>query len=197
MNATACRALSGAALAILAACATPPAPTATSAPEAPELSREVPAESRTRRSPFIEPRGVISADVTEATIKTTICVAGWTAKVRPSTSYTQGVKQKLLRDAGLPQTESLKYELDHFVPLALGGHPRSIDNLWLQSWDGPWSARSKDRLERSLQSMVCSGKLALRTARTAIQNDWKAAYKKYIGNAPAPRDMEEEAEVVE
>ena len=187
------RTLCAVTLTVLAACATDPTATP---PEAPEASREAPADSRAHRSPFIEPPGVLFGDVTQATVKTTICVAGWTATVRPSTSYTQGVKRKLLRDAGAPETESIKYELDHFVPLALGGHPRSLDNLWLQEWDGPWNARVKDRLERNLQLMVCAGKLTLHSARTAIQNDWKAAHQKYIGNVPAPRDMEEQ-EVVE
>jgi hypothetical protein len=56
--------------------------------------------------------------------------------------------------AGLDRAEAVKYELDHFVPLAIGGHPRSEDNLWLQSWVGAWNARVKDRLERRLQ-VIC------------------------------------------
>ena len=61
----------------------------------------------------------------------------------------QHLKQLMLARAGLKPTDSLKFELDHFVPLALGGHPRSEDNLWLQSRVGEWSARVKDRLERN------------------------------------------------
>jgi hypothetical protein len=52
---------------------------------------------------------------------------------------------KLLRDQGLPAADTTKYELDHFIPLALGGHPRKPENLWLQLWDGQWGARTKDR----------------------------------------------------
>jgi hypothetical protein len=57
-------------------------------------------------------------------------------RLGPSTSYTNGVKLKLLREHGLPAEQASLYELDHFIPLALGGSPRSPDNLWLQSWDG-------------------------------------------------------------
>ena len=189
-------ALSGALIALLAACATPTPPAESPSPANSSQSREAPTaeqpEPRAYRSPFIEPPGVFFADVTQATLSTTICVPGWTATVRPSTSFTQGVKRKLLVQAGVDSSVILKYELDHFVPLALGGHPRSIDNLWLQSWDGPGSARIKDRLERTLQLMVCSGKLTLHAARIAIQNDWKAAYRKFIGGRPASRDLEEE-----
>jgi hypothetical protein len=168
---------SGALLALLTACATAPPPP---------------------RSPFVEPPGAVSAEVQQTNIKTTICVSGWTATVRPSTSYTQGVKHKMLRDAGVPESEAITYELDHFLPLALGGHPRSIDNLWLQRWDGPWNARVKDRLERALQVKVCAGQVKLDAARSAIERDWKRAYEMYVGRVPATRDRETlEEEVVE
>jgi hypothetical protein len=100
------------------------------------------------RSPLVEPPGALSSDVTQANIGATICVHGWTATVRPPTSYTQHLKQLMLTRAGLKPADSLNYELDHFVPLALRGHPRSEDNLWLQPWIGEWSARTKDRLVR-------------------------------------------------
>lgn len=100
--------------------------------------------------------------------------------VRPSSSFTQGVKLKFLREASINRAEAVNFELDHFVPLALGGHPRSIDNLWLQRWDGPWSALAKDRLKRRLQVMVCAGRLTLAEARMAIAKNWQAAYTRYV-----------------
>jgi hypothetical protein len=138
--------------------------------------------------------------VIQSNIAKTICVAGWTTTVRPSTSFTQALKRTMLTRAGLDPKEAIKYELDHFVPLAVGGHPRSEDNLWLQRWDGDWNARVKDRLERRLQVMVCAGQITLHAARTAVQHDWHAAYKRYVAADPAavPRGMEmEEEEVVE
>src|SRR5438128_584704 len=76
------------------------------------------------------PPGAVSGDVTQVNIHQTICVPGWTASVRPSTTYTNGVKAKLLRAHGLSTADASKYELDHFIPLALGGHPRKPENLW-------------------------------------------------------------------
>ena len=76
--------------------------------------------------------------------------------------------------------DAISYELDHFVPLAIGGDPRSVDNLWLQRWDGEWNARVKDRLERRMQLMVCAGAITLHAARVAVQSDWHAAYRKYV-----------------
>jgi hypothetical protein len=120
--------------------------------------------------------------------------------VRPPTSYTQALKRTMLARAGLDPGTAIAYELDHFVPLAVGGHPCSEDNLWLQRWDGEWNARVKDRLERRLQLMVCANAITLDAARAAVQRDWRAAYRKYVAPDPSvvPRGMEsEEDEVVE
>jgi hypothetical protein len=129
----------------------------------------------------VSPSGAINEDVTQAKIQQTICIPGWTATVRPSTSYTNAVKAKLLRAQGLPQADAAKYELDHLVPLALGGHPRKPENLWLQPWDGEWGARVKDRLEVKLKAMVCKGRITLERARRAIATNWIAAFKNYVG----------------
>ncbi len=132
------------------------------------------------------PPGALNADVTQATISTTICVAGWTATVRPSSTYTNGVKAKLLREHGLQLSDADRFELDHVVPLALGGHPRRIENLWLQPWVGEWSARRKDQLEVRLKNLVCDGALPLAMARHDIAADWRAAWRKLLG--PAARE---------
>ena len=129
------RALSLLLVAALTACS--------SAPTSPPAAREGPQELGERgpvaapqRSPLVEPPGALLADVTEATIQTTICVSGWTATVRPSTSFTQHLKQLMLARAGLKPADAITYELDHFVPFALGGSQRSEDNLWLLRRDG-------------------------------------------------------------
>ena len=70
-------------------------------------------------------------DVTQATIDQTICVVGYTKTVRPSTSYTRGVKLMLLRREGLPADAAKNYELDHLINLSIGGHPRKLSNLVL------------------------------------------------------------------
>ena len=142
------------------------------------------------RSPFEEPPGALSTAVNQDNIATTICVAGWTTTVRPPTSYTQTVKRQMLAQVGAPASEASQYELDHFVPLALGGNPTSLQNLWLQRWLGSWNARIKDRLERKLQVLVCDGKVSLAAARNAIRKGWKAAYAKYVDGGGAPREME-------
>ncbi|MGH9427138.1 MAG: hypothetical protein ACRD2L_12645, partial [Terriglobia bacterium] len=83
-------------------------------------------------TPAFADRGTLNSDVTQETIARTICVPSYTASVRPATSFLNGVKQLLLKRAGLDHSEASNYELDHIIPLALGGHPRKLNNLRLQ-----------------------------------------------------------------
>ncbi|MDB5801773.1 MAG: hypothetical protein JWL63_2712 [Rhodocyclales bacterium] len=123
----------------------------------------------------------LNPDVIQDNIQQTICVKGYTKTVRPSTAYTNGVKQKLLRDFGASAGDASAYELDHIVPLALGGHPRSLDNLMLQPWEGDAGAKKKDKLEVKLQCLVCTGALPLAQAQQEIYDDWQGAYRRYTG----------------
>ncbi len=127
------------------------------------------------------PAAVLNPDVRPETIHQTICVAGYAASVRPATSFTNGVKAKLMREAGIPLADTGLYELDHRVALAVGGHPRSLFNLQLQHWGGDDGAKRKDVLERRVQLLVCSGRLALKDAQAALYFNWQAAYSKYVG----------------
>jgi len=116
----------------------------------------------------------LNPDVDEDTIHKTICVSGYTKTVRPATSYTNGVKKKLMREAGIDAARIGDYELDHIVPLTLGGHPRKLSNLMLQQWDGEHGAKMKDLLEGRLHQIVCHGRLDLTDAQVCIAQDWEA-----------------------
>ena len=85
-----------------------------------------------------------------------------------------------MTEQALAAADSRLYELDHRIPLALGGHPRSLVNLTLQKWEGEEGARKKDRLERRMQLLVCQGRLSLNDARREIYFDWGAAYRAHI-----------------
>jgi hypothetical protein len=94
----------------------------------------------------------LNPDVTQDTIRQTICVSGYTKAVRPSSSYANGVKAKLLRESGIDESHMPDYELDHIVPLSLGGHPRKLGNLALQPWEGEHGAIRKDLLSAGCKS---------------------------------------------
>jgi hypothetical protein len=126
------------------------------------------------------PPSLLNQDVTQTTLSNTVCVSGYTKSVRPSTTYTNGVKRRLILEKGLDfDVEKDNYELDHVIPLALGGHPRNLNNLMLQPWVGHDGAKRKDRLEVKLQCLVCSGGVPLEVAQEAIWADWPAAYSTY------------------
>lgn len=74
----------GAAFALLlTACASVPPDAPSTIPEAATATPSERNAPPTRRSPFKEPPGAFSADVTQANLDKTICVPGWTATVRP------------------------------------------------------------------------------------------------------------------
>ena len=118
----------------------------------------------------------LNGDVNQSTMEGTICTAGYTKAVRPSTNYTNGVKFKLMREAGIDTALSSDYALDHAIPLVLGGSPRDRQNLRLLT---AHENSRKSRIEVKLRCLVCSGQVPLETAQQAIYNDWQAAYHQY------------------
>lgn len=62
------------------------------------------------------------------------------------------------------------FELDHLVPLELGGSNANA-NLWPEP--GP-DFKAKDHVENVLHGRVCSGKMTLEDAQRAIARDWTA-----------------------
>ena len=79
----------------------------------------------------------------------------------------------ILHGRGIVAAHMGEYELDHLIPLALGGHPRKLSNLQLQPWDGDDSATTKDGLERQLQRRVCDRKTKLVDAQYCIAENWQ------------------------
>lgn len=116
--------------------------------------------------------------MTQATIGSTICVRGWTATVRPPQSVTTPIKVQTeiaYRIAGPhphPFNAVTGEELDHLIPLELGGSPASVLNLWPEAAPG---YPIKDKTENRLKAEVCAGKLPLAAAQQAIASNWQTA----------------------
>jgi hypothetical protein len=105
--------------------------------------------------------GVLNPDVTQANIKSTICVRGWTKTIRPPTSYTNDLKQKQMREYGVGGSQS-DYQEDHLISLELGGHPTDPRNLWPEAYP---RASEVDSIENDLNAKVCAGELSLDEAQ--------------------------------
>lgn len=135
-------------------------------------------------NPALTP-GAVNPSVTPATLGATICHRGWTATVRPPSSYTTGLKRTQIVEYGYADHRLSSYEEDHLIPLELGGAPRDPRNLWPEPYsatlpDGtPVGARVKDQLENRLNDLVCGGDMPLATAQHLIATDWVAAWQRY------------------
>jgi hypothetical protein len=131
--------------------------------------------------------------VTQTTIQETICVPAYIETVRPSIAYTDPIKDKMFAERHLPGRVQ-NYELDHLVPLDLGGHPMSPQNLWMEpygdvkhpllstdKWPDDGSilpgAHQKEEVDATLKKQVCEGKITLKEAQDKIRTDWYAVYK--------------------
>jgi hypothetical protein len=121
--------------------------------------------------------GLTNPDVTQATIGSTICKSGWTATVRPPESVTGPQKIVSMQQYGDPPTPAA-FEYDHFLPLEMGGAVDDPRNLWPQPLTGPLNAHVKDAVENAGKAAICSGRMTLAEAQTALIANWPALCKK-------------------
>lgn len=134
-----------------------------------------------------------SADpgVTQSDLESTICRrGGYTASVRPPESMTEPFKRES-EAAYQDPNSSYHSELDHLVPLELGGASDTL-NLWAEPDQGrpaqfdpqdPYGINAKDGVEDRLHSAVCAGQVRLAAAQQAIAADWTTALAR-LGVAP-------------
>ncbi len=86
-----------------------------------------------------------------------------------------------------PHDRGQSWEIDHLVPLGLGGRDTPA-NLWPESRLGSgMNAWAKDRLEYRLYRLVCdpppgASRMPLREAQAAFTSDWVAAYRRYCAD---------------
>jgi hypothetical protein len=97
----------------------------------------------------------------------TVCRRGYARSVR---NVPYAVKRRVYREYGILRHPRGAYEVDHLIPLELGGS-NVIANLWPQPAPG---FRVKDGLENALHDLVCSGRLRLGVAQREIARNWVA-----------------------
>jgi len=119
--------------------------------------------------------GAIDPAVTQQNINETICVSGYSSKVRPPVSETNKIKKIQLLAYGYPDVMS-DYELDHLISLEIGGCPDCVSNLWPEPYNISMGAREKDKVENYLHEEVCKGEITLAEAQNEIATDWTAVY---------------------
>ena len=116
-----------------------------------------------------------------------VCEKGYSKTVR----HTSGkLKARIYAEYGLNR-RSGHYEIDHLIPLSVGGADVAA-NLWPESYDtSPWNAYVKDRLELKLHKLVCDGSLDIAEAQQAFTGNWIESYKRFCpteADCPAYRE---------
>ena len=90
-------------------------------------------------------------------------------------SLPAGERRIIITNYGVPGWSGADGELDHRVPLVLGG-TTDRRNIWPERGSIP---NTKDRLENYVYRRVCSHTMRLRTARIIFLNDWVVHYREY------------------
>ena len=122
--------------------------------------------------------GAIDRHVTQANVGRTICVPGYARSARPAYAVTGPLKRRMM-DALHPGEPMADYELDHLIPISIGGAPLDARDLWLQPRRGQANAGDKNVLAYVLWRLVCEHQVPLETAQQAISHDWTKAYETY------------------
>jgi hypothetical protein len=107
--------------------------------------------------------------------KSIVCVTGYTSTVR---DVSTSLKKKVYAEYNVeyPQLRG-SYEVDHFIPLELGGS-NDITNLWLEPAEPRPGFHEKDRVENYLHDQVCNHNMSLIEAQNEIKTDWYSVYLK-------------------
>lgn len=126
--------------------------------------------------------GARNPKVTQDNINSTICVSGYTATIRPSTSYTNNLKAQQIKAYGYSDTNMSSYEEDHFIALEIGGSPDSPSNLWPEPYSGTYGARVKDKIENYFHSQICNGRITLAEAQKETVQNWELVYNILYGS---------------
>jgi hypothetical protein len=122
--------------------------------------------------PTLTPGAVRTVNVNE------ICSTG----TRELRHWSRERDDRIMAEYGLPPGPHPDYEVDHLIPLGIGGADDD-KNLWPEprrSIEKEWPAEKKDELESRLRELVCSRQLDLSAAQQAIRDDWTEAFKQYF-----------------
>ena len=107
-----------------------------------------------------------------------ICAADFEASVKPVAKWQRD--QALERYGKRP--EDFTGDLDHLIPLSLGG-TNDPDNLWPIPSNKDMGPAQKQALDLKLHELVCAKSITLKAAQDTIKKDWVKAYDQYVKNA--------------
>lgn len=108
-----------------------------------------------------------------------LCTPGYSSSVR---DVPISEKEQVYAEYGVSYPQPVgSYEVDHFIPLELGGS-NSLKNLWLEPASPRPGFHEKDVVENYLHKQVCAGALSLTQAQNEIRIDWYQVYTQIAGS---------------
>ena len=102
-----------------------------------------------------------------------ICVTGYTATVR---NVSEKKKNGVYAAYGVVNRTTGEYEMDHIIPLELGGS-NEVKNLFPEPADPHPGFHEKDKVENWLHDQVCNHGMPIEYAQTLIAKNWTMAYE--------------------
>ncbi len=134
-------------------------------------------------SPALADSGILpDPQITPGAIRTGDVGEMCSTSTRELRHWSRERDDRIMLEYGLPPGAHPQYEIDHLLPLCLGGADDDR-NLWPEprrSLEPIWSAERKDELEARACSLACSGQLDVAEAQRAIAEDWTAAYARFF-----------------
>lgn len=113
--------------------------------------------------PPLQTPGAVDSTVSQVNIDETICRVGYSRSVRAVYAVTETIKRRLMRSEH-PGERMADYELDHLVPISIGGAPLDGRDLWLHPRRGQANASDKNILAYVLWRLICEHRVPLQTA---------------------------------
>jgi hypothetical protein len=110
--------------------------------------------------------------------ETQVCAADVEASAKPVAKWQRD--QALERYGKRP--EDFTGELDHLIPLSLGG-TNDPDNIWPLPNNKDMGPAEKKALDLKLHELVCAKTIKLKDAQDAVKKDWVKAYNQYVKGA--------------
>jgi hypothetical protein len=132
------------------------------------------------RGPLPDPRCTPGSVFAKAT-PTLFCVSGYTAQVR---HVTESTKARVYAEYAIRSHRRGQYEVDHLVPLELGGS-NAIANLFPELAEPRPGFHDKDRLENRTHARACAGQGDWRAMQRQIARDWTKLYVSLLGPLPS------------